>query len=58
MRHNICKTCEAKDGRAGLLIDGECLNCHYTRETENAVIHADLSRTDDEIKRTLSILDE
>lgn len=27
MQYNECKACGAKDGRAGVLINGECLGC-------------------------------
>jgi hypothetical protein len=56
MECNECKTCGAKDGRAGLLINDECLNCHYTQKTGNMVLHAWLSRTDEEVQKTFSIL--
>ena len=28
MQYNVCKTCGAKDGRAGVLIGGDCLTCY------------------------------
>jgi hypothetical protein len=49
MKYNECMTCKAKDGRAGLLINDECLNCHYTRKNREVTIDATLSRTDKEI---------
>ncbi len=57
MQYNVCKTCQAKDGRAGNLINGECENCYKTREL--GVVHnfTYLKRTDEEIKRTMAILD-
>ena len=58
MGFNICSTCGAKDGRAGLLIDGECQNCHKTRQTGELSIHAELVRTNEEIARTFAILEE
>ncbi|RWZ87258.1 MAG: hypothetical protein EO766_12090 [Hydrotalea sp. AMD] len=58
MIYNTCKTCGANNGRAGLLINDECLNCHDTRDTGNVVIHANLSRTIEEIQRTIAILEE
>ena len=63
MEFNECDTCHAKDGRAGFLVgkrEGpmECQNCRKTRETGEVVIHAYLSRTDEEIQRTMAILDE
>lgn len=27
MEYNVCKTCDAKNGMAGILIDGECQKC-------------------------------
>ena len=56
MTYNECKTCKAKDGRAGNLINGDCLNCYHTRTSGNAVLYAGLRRTDDEIKRTFAII--
>lgn len=62
MEFNTCNTCGAKDGRAGLLIDigfgDECLNCNDTRKTGSAVIHLQLKRTDEEIKKTFNILEK
>lgn len=63
MQYNICETCEANDGRAGLLIsneDGvlfECRNCHTTRKTGEVFIDISLSRTEEEIKKTMAILE-
>lgn len=56
MQYNKCKTCEANNGRAGMLINDECLNCYETRETGKIVIHANLKRTDNEIEKTMDIL--
>jgi len=56
MEYNICKTCGAGDGRAGNLINDECLNCHDTRKTGDVVVHANLNRTEDELKATMAIL--
>ena len=56
MTHNVCKTCGACDGRCGMTIDGECLNCYKTRETGDFVLHADLDRTEEEMKKTGEIL--
>jgi hypothetical protein len=58
MQYNVCKTCGAKDGRAGLLLNWECLNCHDTRKSGDIVIHTHLSRTEEELKKTFAILDE
>jgi hypothetical protein len=64
MEYNVCGICGAKDGRAGLLIGNDvtglvhaCLNCHETRTTGNIVIHTDLIRTDEEIVKTMAILE-
>lgn len=56
MEYNRCMTCGAGDGRAGNLIDGECLNCHDTRKTGDVVVHANLNRTEAELKATMAIL--
>ncbi len=56
MEYNVCKTCRASDGRCGMLIDGECLNCHKTRETGEVQIDMSLPRTSEELKRTMEIL--
>jgi len=55
--YNLCKTCGAKDGRAGDLFNGECLNCYKTRMTGEVSIHAWLPRTDEEISKTIAILE-
>lgn len=54
--YNRCKTCGACDGRCGLTIDDECLNCHETRKRGEFVLHADLDRTPEEIELTVKIL--
>jgi hypothetical protein len=56
MEYNTCKTCFANNGRAGMLINGECLNCNKTRKVGKLVLHTNLIRTDNEIKRTGNIL--
>ena len=56
MQYNECKTCGAKDGRSGLLINDECRNCHDTRKTGVATIHTNLCRLPGEIVKTLNIL--
>lgn len=56
MEFNTCETCRASDGRAGNLINGECLNCHDTRHWRKLVIHENLSRTEVELQRTFGIL--
>jgi len=58
MTFNTCKTCGANNGRAGLLIDGECLNCSETRKTGTLIIHLELNRTDAELNRTAIILND
>lgn len=35
MQYNVCRTCGAKDGMAGNLIDGECIPCYKNKETGN-----------------------
>lgn len=55
---NVCKTCGAGDGRAGVLINGECLNCRDTRKTGEVVVHVNLSRTEAELAKTFAILNE
>ena len=63
MQYNICGTCGTKDSRTGLLIEtkgtnlSECINCHDTRERKEVVIHMRLPRTEEEIKKTIAILD-
>jgi hypothetical protein len=63
MQYNVCGICGAKDGRAGLLMGNPtqglvdaCANCNDTRKTGEIVIHANLIRTEEEIKKTLAIL--
>lgn len=63
MQYNICPTCGASNGRAGMLLSNgvnspECLNCHETRKTQQIVIHHWLKRTDDEIQKTFAILEQ
>jgi hypothetical protein len=58
MEYNVCKTCGAKNGRAGLLINNECMNCHDTRKTGNITIHSDLPRTDEEMVKIFAILEK
>ncbi|MGR3221293.1 MAG: hypothetical protein ACUZ8H_15970 [Candidatus Anammoxibacter sp.] len=63
MEYNECKVCGAKNGRAGMLIGNSekglvaaCLNCDDTRKTGSLVIHANLSRTSEEIEKTAELL--
>ena len=63
MEYNECKICGANNGRAGLLFGNTskgsvyaCQNCHDTRSTGNIVIHAHLSRTEEELEKTFAIL--
>jgi hypothetical protein len=56
VQYNVCSTCGAKDGRAGMLINGDCENCHDTRKTGEVVVHTNLSRTPEELQKTASIL--
>ncbi|MFA6570178.1 MAG: hypothetical protein WCT77_02975 [Bacteroidota bacterium] len=63
MTYNTCKICGANNGRAGILIGNPaknlldaCLNCHDTRTQGIVIIHADLIRTEAEIKKTIEII--
>ncbi len=56
MEYNVCVTCKASDGRAGNLINGECMNCYDTRMRGELVVHANLNRTEVELQRTFGIL--
>ena len=58
MEYNKCKTCEADNGRAGLLVNYECLNCYDTRKAKSVCIHTSLKRTDAELQRTIAILNK
>lgn len=65
MEFNTCGTCGAKNGRAGPLIATEksnrvfeCMNCHETRRTGTICIFSYLIRTDEEIEKTMKILDK
>ncbi len=62
MQFNICETCGACDGRAGILFGlenniNECENCKDTRETYSIVLHTHLIRTEEEIQKTFKILE-
>lgn len=63
MEYNVCEICGAKDGRAGFLLANPkeglvaaCQNCNDTRSTGIITIHSHLSRTPEEIKKTMDIL--
>ena len=56
MEYNTCKTCGANNGRAGLLINDECLNCNDTRKQGKLVLHSHLIRTQEEVNKTAKIL--
>lgn len=63
MEYNTCGTCGANEGRAGLLIGSdlnnhihECGNCYSTRRDGIITIHTALIRTDEEIRKTMAIL--
>lgn len=65
MEYNECANCGANEGRAGMLIGNNsieksdfCLNCNDTRETGEVVIHANLIRTEEEIAKTISLVEE
>lgn len=59
MEYNTCEICGASDGRCGLMFSSKkitgnkftCLNCYDTLKTGNIVIHTELNRTDEEIKK-------
>ena len=59
--YNVCETCGACNGRAGLVINVkgnpvECKNCYETRKTGAIFIDTSLSRTDAELEKTMNIL--
>lgn len=56
MEYNTCKSCEANNGRAGLLINDECLNCNETRKQGKLVLHSHLDRNKEEVMKTANIL--
>lgn len=56
MQYNVCKTCLADNGRAGTLIDDECVNCYHTRHSGDIVVFSYLRRTDEELQRTFNII--
>lgn len=56
MQYNVCETCGANNGRAGLLINGECLNCYETKKTGDVHIHTVLRRSEEELKKTIAII--
>lgn len=56
MEYNKCKTCEADNGRAGLLINDECVNCNETRKQSKLVLHTHLHRTEKEITKMSKLI--
>lgn len=65
MEYNVYEICGAKDGRAGFLLASPkeglvaaCQNCDDTRSTGIITIHTHLSRTPEEIKKTMDILNK
>jgi len=56
MEYNTCKTCGANNGRAGLLINDECVNCNETRKQKKLVLHYHLTRTDKELSKMADML--
>jgi hypothetical protein len=63
MIYNTCQYCGANNGRAGLLIGSPsreikdaCKNCWDTINKGEVCIHADLKRTNEEIKKTINLL--
>jgi hypothetical protein len=64
MTYNTCETCGACDGRAGCLVRKdsksvfECRNCDDTRSTGSVVIYANLRRTQEELTKTMNIINK
>lgn len=64
MNFNVCSTCGACDGRAGMLFGTkgsdihDCENCNDTKKTGNIVIHSYLNRTEEELNRTFAIVNK
>jgi len=66
MEFNICRYCGANNGRAGMLIKSPdlgvdyyaCLNCYDTIKNGEATIHTHLMRTDDELQKTLNLIND
>jgi hypothetical protein len=58
MEYNTCKTCGAGGAKAGILINNECRNCYETRKTGAVTIHTNLERTQDELDKTIGILNQ
>lgn len=63
MKYNECNYCGAGNGRAGLLwtthdesIKDACENCYQTLKTGSIVLHTHLIRTDEEINKTINLL--
>ena len=56
MQFNECENCGAGNGRAGILINSLCLNCHYTKTNKSLTIHTILIRTSTELKKTEKLL--
>lgn len=62
IQFNKCSNCCADGGRCGNMFSvksvlPECINCYDTRRTGLVTIHSFLLRTDEEIQKTVSILD-
>lgn len=53
MVFNTCQCCGAKNGRAGLLINGECFNCRES-SPDAIVVHTDFPRTPREVQKMIS----
>lgn len=65
MEFNICRYCGANNGRAGVLInspdlgiDYACSNCYDTLKNGEITIHTYLMRTDDELQKTLNLIND
>ena len=57
MEFNTCGHCGADGGRAGLLINNLCLNCHDTKRLRTFVLHTDLKRTAEEVQKTAALIE-
>ena len=64
MQYNECGICGAKNGKAGLLVTSDvtnnipaCLNCYDTANSRKIVIHSYLTRTKEELEKTISFFD-
>ena len=56
IEYNTCENCKANDGRAGNLINKLCLNCYETKKTGKICVFSRLSRTQEELNKTFSLV--